>query len=121
MLRRNRGSLLVLLGALASFMLSTHAPAIEPYPFKTKPREVDKVEVLKIDFEGSLPEGAELGKNAKVEEKGGRDGSKGLLSKGKGLVIKIPIKQSKVDATGEAVLHLRPEGEPRQVLGRPQP
>ncbi len=68
------------------------ASAADPYPFKTKPRDEAKEEVLNIDFEGQLPQGNQLGKTAKVETGKGKDGSQGLVAKGKGSVLKVPLK-----------------------------
>jgi hypothetical protein len=66
--------------------------ARDPYPFKTKPREDKKEEVLRIDFEGQLPAGAQLGPRAKVEPEKGTASSAGLVAKDKGLVLKVPLK-----------------------------
>ncbi len=86
--------LAVMAGAVAS-----HGPAAEPYAFKSRPRDPEKTVWLEVDFEGSLPEKAELGANAKVEEKVGTKGSKALVSTGKGLIARFPIPKTNVDVS----------------------
>jgi hypothetical protein len=76
----------------SSMVCAAIAWANDPYPHKTKPREDKKEEVLNIDFEGVLPPGHQLGKNAKVEMGTGKDGSQGLVAKGRGSVLKVPLK-----------------------------
>jgi len=78
--------------ALVAFVVlpMVQAIAVEPYPFKTKPREIKTDVWLKIDFEGSLPEAATLGTGT-IEPEIGAKKSKGLVSKKKGTIAKFPI------------------------------
>ncbi|MFH1267966.1 MAG: hypothetical protein ABIK89_19790, partial [Planctomycetota bacterium] len=77
-------------------LFGTRADAVEPYPFKTKPHEVKKEVWLKVDFEGDLPQGAQLGDNAKIEDRRGAGNTKGLVSSKKGVIAKFPIMKPDV-------------------------
>lgn len=95
-------SLAALLGLAATSLailgsLSSVVPAAEPYPFKTRPRDPVKETLVDIDFEGALPSGAELGPKAKIEDKAGTGGTKGLVSSGKGVILKVPVAKTKID------------------------
>lgn len=81
----------------ACWIVPSHGPAAEPYPFKSRPRDPAKETLIEVDFEGALPAGAELGAKAKIEEKVGTGGTKGLVSSGKGMILKIPVDKTKID------------------------
>ncbi len=82
----------LLVSFVAALSCLSLAWAGDPYPFKSKPREDYKEEVLKIDFEGQLPAGHQLGPQAKIVPQKGSGGSKGLVSTGQGAVLKVPLK-----------------------------
>ncbi|MCA9114433.1 MAG: hypothetical protein KDA79_05065 [Planctomycetaceae bacterium] len=79
-----------------SVVVSPEARAAEPYPFETKPREVDKETVLKVDFEGSLPRGGEILGDGEVRAGIGVGGSKGLIATKKGEFAIFPIQKERI-------------------------
>ncbi len=107
----NRALALLSAFALCLTVAWAVAWAGDPYPFKTKPREFNKEEVLKIDFEGQLPAGHQLGPKAKIEPDKGTGGLKGLVASGTGLVLKTPLKGLGVGMSRyEVVLDFAGEG-----------
>ena len=91
MMRRTNCCATVVVGLFA--LWGTRGDAAEPYPFRTKPREVKKEVWLDVDFEQDLPQGAQLGTNAKVEAGRGAGNTKGLVSNAKGIIAKFPISK----------------------------
>jgi hypothetical protein len=87
----------MLAGVLVGLVAGSCGTAFaEPYPFQTRTLDIRKTEWLRVDFEGGLPEEAELGPKAEIQPELGRDGSRALVSSGQGIIATFPIPQTRV-------------------------